>query len=83
MYLLLAFLQVFAAAARLAKNRICDLFRSAAPVGPVADAFGHSPFHLSLSSSPCWVLPTGDVELAPPRLHIANAGSESTSLASS
>lgn len=82
MYLLLAFLQICAAAARLAKIRICDLFRSAEPVDTVADAFGHSPFHFSLSSSRRWVLPTGDAGLAPSRLHIANAASESTEFAS-
>lgn len=75
MYLLLAILQICAAAARLAKIRICNLSRSVVPACAEADAFGHSSFHFSLSSSPLrrWVLPTGNAGLTPSHLHIANA----------
>lgn len=75
MYLLLAVLQICAAAARLAKIHICNLSRSVVPVYAEADMFGHSSFHFSLSSAFLrrWVLPTGDGGLAPSRLHIANA----------
>jgi hypothetical protein len=81
MYLLLTFLQVCSAAARLVQIRICDLVRSAVSVEAAADAFTQSAFHISLGLSRTWVLPTGDAGLAPSRLHIASAASQSTTLA--
>lgn len=76
MYLLLAFLKICAAAARLAKIRTRD--RSALPVNTAAGTFGHPFFHISHSSLPRWVMPSGDAGLAPSRLLIASAASEST-----
>lgn len=81
MYLLLAFLQICAAAARLAKIRICDLFRSAAQVDSTADAPVHSLFSIPRSSSRRRLLPAGDAGLAPSGLYIASKTSVSLSLA--